>query len=75
LLRSAHSSVETPSDSRIKTPPIVGVPFLVSAWRSGVSSRIGGSGCLDLSQPMMRSPNRNEISKAVITAPPERNVR
>ena len=36
-VRSAHSSVETVSASRIRKPPIVGVPFLRTRWLCGPS--------------------------------------
>jgi hypothetical protein len=39
FVRSAQSSTETTSESRISRPPIVGVPAL--AWWSGPISRIG----------------------------------
>ncbi len=57
LDKSAHSSVETLTASRIITPPMVGVPFLVSKCDSGPSRRIGcPSACLDFSQRMIFGP-------------------
>ena len=62
--------------SRIITPPMVGVPFLVSRWDAGPSSRMGWpSRCLDFNQRMMAGPVKKLMSSAVIAAPPLRNVR
>jgi hypothetical protein len=73
--RSAHSSVETTSASRIITPPIVGVPFFSIRWRSGPSSRIGWPPrWKDRSQRMMVLPKIRQISSAVMAAAPARKV-
>ena len=40
LFQSAHNTVETVSDARIISPPMVGVPCFFK-WVSGPSERIG----------------------------------
>jgi len=74
LARSAQSKVDTVSASRIRNPPMVGVPFFLKCV-SGPSSRIGWPRCWRLrSISITRVPNRKEISSAVSSAPPDLNV-
>ena len=64
------------SDSRIISPPIVGVPRLVSRWEAGPSSRIGCPlPCFDRSQSIIRGPMTKPMNSAVIIAAPERKLR
>ena len=57
------------------SPPMVGVPFLVSRWPSGPSSRIGWPlPCFLRSQRMNGAPMANAMIIAVNIAPPVRNV-
>ena len=60
---------------RIISPPMVGVPALLTMWDCGPSARIGWPlPCSSRSRLMMNWPNRNTNSSAVMTAPPVRNV-
>ena len=75
LLRSAHSSVEMLSASRMRKPPMVGVPRLVSRWLSGPSARIGWPPFWRArSSRISAGPTKKLSSSAVSTAPPERKV-
>ena len=75
LKRFAHRSVATAMPARIISPPMVGVPFLVSRCDCGPSVRMGWPlPCFSRSMEIIAGPNRNTNSSAVITAPPVRKV-
>ena len=75
LERSIQSSIETVSEVRIISPPIVGVPRL-ARWLCGPSSRIGWPlPCRTRSQPMNFGPMIRPISSAVAVAAPARKLR
>ena len=60
----------------MRSPPMVGVPCFSTIWRCGPSSRIGWPlPCMDFSFRMNHGPIRKQITIAVTTAPPLRNVR
>ena len=57
------------------SPPMVGVPFLVSRCDGGPSSRIGWPlPCLMRSAAMIRGPKKKTKNSAVAVAPPVRKV-
>ena len=63
------------SPARIISPPIVGVPFLVSRCEAGPSARIGWPlPCLRRSAAMVAGPKKNTKNSAVPMAPPVRKV-
>ena len=73
-MKSIHSSIETDSEVRIISPPMVGVPRL-ARWVCGPSSRIGWPlPCRTLSQPMNFGPISRPMNKAVAVAAPARKV-
>jgi hypothetical protein len=75
LLRFDHSRIEVTAPARIISPPIVGVPFLVSRWPCGPSVRMGCPPPWRTLRPLiMPGPNRNTKNSAVTTAPAVRNV-
>ena len=54
---------------------MVGVPCFSTMWRCGPSERIGWPRpCLTFSSEMMRGPNRNTKTRAVMMASPVRDV-
>ena len=60
---------------KIISPPMVGVPFLVSRCDCGPSVRIGCPlPCFSRSSAMMAGPNMKTNSRAVMIAPPVRKV-
>jgi hypothetical protein len=73
LVRSAHNSVETPSESRISAPPIVGVPDL-ARWVCGPSMRTAWPIFFAVSQRITAGPKTNEIVSAVSVASTARSV-
>ena len=71
----AHSTVPTVSPDRIISPPMVGVPFLVSRCDCGPSARIGWPLPWRMRKwSMIQGPNRNTNRAPVTTAPPVRKV-
>ena len=72
LSRFDQSSTETISESRIRRPPIVGVPALL--WCAGPISRIGWPTRSRASARISEGPTRNEMNSAVSVAAPVRNV-
>ena len=74
LLRSIHSSIASTSETRIISPPMVGVPFF-ARWVFGPSSRIG---CplpwRTRSMLMKRGPISRPMNRAVINVAPARKV-
>ena len=54
---------------------MVGVPCFSTMWRCGPSERIGWPRpCFTFSSEMMRGPNRNTKTSAVMMASPVRDV-
>ena len=54
------------SDARISTPPMVGVPFFSTMWRSGPSSRMGWPPrWMDFNQRMTTGPSTRLRNSAV----------
>ena len=76
LDRLAQSSVETIQGSRMRSPPMVGVPAFSTIWRCGPSLRIGWPlPCFTFSHWISEPLTMKAKISAVITAPPERKVR
>ena len=72
---SAQSTVLMVSESRIRNPPIVGVPAFFK-WVSGTSSRILDTlPCWLFNQLIIVGPRIKLIVSAVMIAPPVRKVR
>ncbi|MNY64025.1 hypothetical protein D3C86_2010720 [compost metagenome] len=75
MVRFDQSRVEITAPDRIISPPMVGVPFLVSRCPAGPSSRIGWPRpCLTRNRAIIPGPNRNTKNSAVTTAPAVRKV-
>ena len=75
LVRFAHSAVDTMRPDKIISPPMVGVPFLVTRCDCGPSGRIGWPlPCLMRNLVMITGPNRKTKMSAVTVAPTARNV-
>jgi hypothetical protein len=72
VCRSAQSSTETTSESRISRPPMVGVPSF--CWWSGPISRIGWPTRRRASCRINIGPTRKERKRAVKAAPAVRKV-
>ncbi len=72
LSRFDQSSTETSSESRISSPPIVGVPAL--PWWLGPMARIGCPTRRLASFRISGGPTRNAMKSAVSVAAPVRKV-
>ena len=73
LSRFDQSSTETSSESRIRMPPMVGVPAL--SWWSGPISRMGWPTRRLASLRISGGPSRKAMNSAVSVAAPVRKVR
>ena len=73
LSSRANSSVGIRMAARMMSPPMVGVPCLLS-WPSSPRSRTVSPTCRRCRSRMMPLPNHNEMSNDTNTAMPARKV-